>query len=43
MKEQSKNEELEKEAMELRQNLWIWKAISFVLIVLYTSEISGLL
>jgi hypothetical protein len=32
---------LEKEADELRQNLWIWKGISFVLLVLYLSELGG--
>ena len=32
---------LEKEAEELRQNLWIWKGIAFVLLVLYVSEIDG--
>ena len=32
---------LEKEAEELRQNLWIWKGIDFVLMVLYVSEIGG--
>ena len=32
---------LEKEAEELRQNLWIWKGIAFVLLVLYVSEIGG--
>ena len=30
---------LEKEAEELRQNVWIWKGIAFVLLVLYVSEI----
>ena len=30
---------LEKEADELRQNLWIWKGISFVLLVLYLGEL----
>ena len=34
---------LEKEADELRQNLWIWKGISFVLLVLYLGELGGLL
>ncbi|MEK9770534.1 MAG: hypothetical protein VW683_16595 [Betaproteobacteria bacterium] len=36
------NEELkalEKEADELRQNLWVWKGISFVLLVLYVTEL----
>jgi len=32
---------LEKEAEELRQNLWAWKGISFVLLVLYVSELGG--
>ena len=32
---------LEKDAEELRQNLWIWKGIGFVLLVLYVSEIGG--
>jgi len=32
---------LEKEAEELRQNLWIWKGIAFVSLVLYVSEIGG--
>lgn len=32
---------LEKEAEELRQNLWIWKGIAFVFLVLYVSEIGG--
>ena len=32
---------LEKEAEELRQNLWIWKGIVFVLLVVYVSEIGG--
>ena len=32
---------LEKEAEELRQNLWVWKGISFVLLVLYISELGG--
>jgi len=32
---------LEKEADELRQNLWIWKGISFVLLVLYLAELGG--
>lgn len=32
---------LEKEADELRQNLWIWKGISFVLLVLYLGELGG--
>jgi hypothetical protein len=32
---------LEKEAEELRQNLWVWKGISFVLLVLYVSELGG--
>ena len=31
----------EKEAEELRQNLWVWKGISFVLLVLYVSELGG--
>jgi len=30
---------LEKEAEELRQNLWVWKGISFVLLILYVSEL----
>ena len=30
---------LEKEADELRQNLWLWKGISFVLLVLYVTEL----
>ena len=30
---------LEKEAEELRQNLWVWKGISFVLLVLYLGEL----
>jgi hypothetical protein len=30
---------LEKEADELRQNLWVWKGISFVLLVLYVTEL----
>jgi hypothetical protein len=34
-------ETLEKEAEELRQNLWVWKGISFVLLVLYVSELGG--
>jgi hypothetical protein len=34
-------ETLEKEAEELRQNLWVWKGISFVLLVLYISELGG--
>ena len=32
---------LEKEANELRQNLWVWKGISFVLLVLYVAELGG--
>lgn len=32
---------LEKEAEELRQNLWIWKGIAFFFLVLYVSEIGG--
>lgn len=32
---------LEKEAEELRQNLWVWKGISFVLLILYVSELGG--
>ena len=32
---------LEKEAEELRQNLWVWKGISFVLLVLYVSELGS--
>lgn len=32
---------LEKEAEELRQNLWIWKGISFVLLILYVNELGG--
>jgi len=32
---------LETEAEELRQNLWVWKGISFVLLVLYVSELGG--
>ena len=32
---------LEKEAEELRQNLWIWKGIAVVLLVLYVSKIGG--
>ena len=34
-------ESLEKEAEELRQNLWVWKGISFVLLVLYLGELGG--
>ena len=30
---------LEKEADELRQNLWVWKGISFVSLVLYVAEL----
>ena len=30
---------LEKEAEELRQNLWVWKGISLVLLVLYLGEL----
>ena len=30
---------LEKEAEELRQNLWVWKGSSFVLLVLYLGEL----
>ena len=30
---------LEKEAEELRQNLWVWKGISCVLLVLYLGEL----
>lgn len=36
-------EQLEKEATELRQNVWIWKGISFVLLLLYVFEAGGLL
>ena len=43
MEDRSKIEELEKEAMELRQNLWGWKGISFILIILYIIEVGGLL
>lgn len=32
---------LEKEAEELRQNLWVWKGISFVFLVLYLGELGG--
>ena len=32
---------LEKEAEELRQNLWVWKGISFMLLLLYVSELGG--
>tara|TARA_Y100000991_G_scaffold181457_1_gene144335 strand:+ start:1314 stop:1511 length:198 start_codon:yes stop_codon:yes gene_type:complete len=32
---------LEKEAEELRQNLWVWKGISFLLLVLYLAELGG--
>ena len=32
---------LEKEAEELRQNLWVWKGISFLLLVLYLAEFGG--
>ena len=32
---------LEKEAEELRQNLWVWKGISFLLLVLYLGELGG--
>ena len=32
---------LEKEAEELRQNLWVWKGISFVLLVLYLGELGS--
>ena len=32
---------LEKEAEELRQNLWVWKGISLVLLVLYLGELGG--
>lgn len=35
--------ELKKEAEELRQNVWIWKGISFVLLVLYMFEVGGLM
>jgi hypothetical protein len=35
--------ELKKEAEELRQNIWIWKGISFVLLVLYLFEVGGLI
>lgn len=35
--------ELKKEAEELRQNVWIWKGISFVLLVLYVFEVGGLM
>ena len=31
----------EKEAEELRQNLWVWKGISFLLLVLYLAELGG--
>ena len=31
--------DLEKEAEELRQNLWVWKGISFLLLVLYLALI----
>ena len=34
-------ETLEREAEELRQNLWVWKGISFVLLVLYVTELGG--
>ena len=33
--------DLEKEAEELRQNLWVWKGISFLLLVLYLTELGG--
>ena len=33
--------DLEKEAEELRQNLWVWKGISFLLLVLYLVELGG--
>lgn len=36
-------EQLKKEAEELRQNVWIWKGISFVLVVLYVFEAGGVL
>ena len=32
---------LEKKAEELRQNLWMWKGISFLLLVLYLAELGG--
>tara|TARA_B100001093_G_C26811203_1_gene1007652 strand:- start:1851 stop:1982 length:132 start_codon:yes stop_codon:yes gene_type:complete len=32
---------LEKEAEELRQNLWVWKGISFFLLILYLVELGG--
>lgn len=35
--------ELKKEAEELRQNVWIWKGIAFVLLVLYVFEAGGLM
>lgn len=41
MSHEDKCEQIEKEAMELRQNLWIWKAVSFVLAVLYAIEVSS--
>lgn len=42
MSDSEKLEELEREATELRQNVWIWKGISFVLLVLYVFEIGGI-
>ena len=33
--------DLEKEAEELRQNLWVWKGISFLLLVRYLAELGG--
>ena len=33
--------DLEKEAEELRQNLWVWKGISFLFLVLYLVELGG--
>jgi len=32
---------LQSEAEELRQNVWIWKGIAFVLLVLYVFEAGG--
>jgi hypothetical protein len=43
MSDSEKLEQLEKEATELRQNVWIWKGISFVLLLLYVFEAGGLL
>jgi predicted nucleic acid-binding Zn ribbon protein len=43
MRDSEKCEQLEKEATELRHNVWIWKGISFVLLVLYVFEVGGLL